>query len=61
MMASNPSVHNPETDFYAGYTAANDARDRVAACLPPNPHWEESAALHREITERHDSLSPTLS
>lgn len=34
-------------DEWDGYTAADDARDRAAAGLGPNPDWDESALLHK--------------
>lgn len=37
-----------EMDPYEGYTAADDARDRAAAHLAPNPAWSESASLQRK-------------
>jgi hypothetical protein len=36
----------PQVDHWAGYTAADDARDRAAAGLGANPGWLESAREH---------------
>lgn len=48
-MTTKPAAANVTyMDPYEGYTAADDARDRAAAHLAPNPAWSESAALQRE-------------
>ena len=47
-----------EVDPYDGYTAADDARDRMAAGLAPNPNWDESYNLQvdREIDAEEAKL-----
>lgn len=36
-------------DPYDRYTAEDDARDRLAAGLPANPHWAESASIQTSM------------
>ncbi|BEP55225.1 hypothetical protein GmRootV118_24690 [Variovorax sp. V118] len=35
-------------DYWNGYTAEDDARDRAAAGLGPNPNWAESADIQSD-------------